>query len=921
MASRLFALGRWCYRHAWRVILAWVFALVVIGGAALALAGSFNDQFSIPSAPSQEALTKLRMTFPEASGASASAIIVPPKGTLVTDPSVRLVIEEGVTAFDKVQGVSAAISPWNEHIQGLVSSDATAAIIQVRLSMSQAHPEDLVGLDAAAAALQAKLPAGTTVTMGGEAYSIELPHFSVVEVIGVVIALVVLAFVLGSLVAAGMPILTALVGVALTAAVMFLMTRITTVNSVTPMLAVMLGLAVGIDYALFVLSRHREQLRDPGVSAEESTARSVATAGSAVVFAGLTVVIALLGLALAQIPFLTVMGVFASLGVALAVVIALTMLPALMGLAGERLRPRSVRVAMGTQGPVAETSAKRGVSRHEGPETPVEEQGEGTHAGRTRRPGRFLRAWVTTAIRWPWVTVVVIVVALGALALPATNLHLSLPNSGQHAATASDRIAYDLTTQHFGPGFNGPLIVTVDLLASTDPLGVMAGIRKDIEATPGVASVLIAVPNKNADTGFVQVIPTTAPDDVATQALVERLRAHDDAWRATHGGATAVTGMTAIQIDVSDRLAGALLPFGLFVVGLSLVLLTIVFRSIAVPIKAALGYLLSVGAAFGVTTLVFNDGWALWLANLEKPMAIISFLPILLMGILFGLAMDYEVFLVSRIREEYVHGKSARDAIVEGFVGSGRVVAAAALIMVAVFAFFVPEGMGPVKAIAFALAIGIAVDAFIVRMTLVPAVLALLGDKAWWLPKWLDKRLPSLDVEGESLARELALAQWPGTDDAVFAEALAAEPATGPLDLVVPPGGVVALHGQDERRAAMLLLAGRLAATSGRARVGGALLPEQASKVRRATVYLDPTRTASVARELSWATAHHTRVVCIDNADLLASEEDRQAVADLIASARADRDHAVLLGGANSGVLREFHPDALVAVRSFSHAN
>lgn len=895
MSSLLYAIGRWCYRHAWRVIVAWFGLLVVIGGASLAFAGHYDDRFSIPSAPSQAALTKLRMTFPEASGLSALAVVVPPAGTLVTDPTVKRTIEDGLSKFSAVDIVAGVVSPWDEHVSGLVASDARAAIIQVRLSKSQVFVEQLKPLEAAAAELQSRLPAGSTVTMGGEAFSIELPHMSLIEAIGVVVALVVLAIVLGSVVAAGMPILTALVGVGITMAVMMLLARITTINSVTPMLAVMLGLAVGIDYALFILSRHRDQLRDRDVTAEESTARAVATAGSAVVFAGVTVVIALLGLAFAFIPFITVMGAFASLGVTLAVLIALTLLPAFMGLLGERMRPRAARGA-----PVAEHAA----------------DGESQPPRRTKKPGRVFEMWVRGAIKWPWLTVVTIVTIAVLISIPAKNLHLSLPNSGQHDATASDRIAYDQAAKYFGVGFNGPLIVTADLLSSTDPLGVMAGMKADILAMHGVQSVLIATPNRNADTGFVQVIPTTGPDDPATQHLVEALRAKASSWLTTYGVATDVTGMTAIQIDISDRLAAALLPFGLFVVGLSLVLLTVVFRSIAVPIKAALGYLLSVGVAFGVSTLVFNEGWFKSLVNLEKPMAIISFLPILLMGILFGLAMDYEVFLVSRIREEYVHGRSARDAIIHGFVASGKVVVAAAVIMFAVFAFFVPQGMGPIKNIAFGLAVGIVVDAFVVRMTLVPAVLAILGDKAWWLPGWLDKRMPSLDIEGESLARELELAHWPGNGTALHVEQLAVEPVLDPIDLSVEPGGVVAIVGEDERAAAMLALSGRLGVTSGRARIAGALLPEQASRVRRAAAFIDPTQSGVVAHELDHALRRHTSAVFIDNADLLVTEGDKAAVAELIARARREGQLTVVLGGANHGVLDGFDPDFVVPVRS-----
>ncbi|PID98469.1 MAG: transporter, partial [Actinomycetales bacterium] len=342
MSSALYALGRWCFNHGRRVTLIWVLILAIFGGLSVAFMGNFDDKFTIPSAASQDALNKLRMTFPQASGLSALAIIVPPEGSDIDSPAIKATIERGVTAFEEISIVEGAVSPWNKHIKGLVAEDGRAAIIQVRLEMRQMKPEELTPLIDTAQWLEDQLPAGSTVTMGGEAFSMEFPKLSIVEVIGVGVAMVVLAIVLGSLVAAGMPIITAIIGVGVTMAVMMLLANIMTVNSVTPMLAVMLGLAVGIDYALFILSRHRDQLLDPQLDTEESTARAVATAGSAVVFAGLTVVIALLGLGLAGIPFLTVMGAFASLGVSLAVTIALTLLPAFMGLAGEKLRPKKV---------------------------------------------------------------------------------------------------------------------------------------------------------------------------------------------------------------------------------------------------------------------------------------------------------------------------------------------------------------------------------------------------------------------------------------------------------------------------------------------------------------------------------------------------------------------------------------------------
>ncbi|HMR49191.1 MAG TPA: MMPL family transporter [Arachnia sp.] len=877
MSATLYALGRWCYRNRGRVVALWLALLVVLGSIGVAFRGSFDDSFDIPGSSSSEAFRRLHMTFPEATATTATALFVAPEGDAVEEQ--RAAIEAAMPEFEGVPTIDLAVSPWDEMVDGTVSDDGRAAMMQLNLNVTETPTaEQLAEITAIGDAVQDRLPEGWQVAMGGQAFNIQLPALSIIEAIGVLVALAVLTVVLGSLVAAGLPLLTAIVGVGIAMSILLLVTRVASISSTTPMLAVMLGLAVGIDYALFILSRHRDELR-AGAEPEEAAGRAVGTAGSAVVFAGLTVFIALLGLGVANIPFLTAMGVFAALTVAFAVVIALTMLPALMGFLGERMRPKPKK-------------EKRAAARE----------------------GGAFAWWVGITTSHPIVTVIAVVLALGALSVPAAGLRLSLPNSGQNPSTAQDRIAYDLVAEHFGPGFNGPLIVTVDILTSDDPVAVLDGIVADIEATPGVASVPMATPNANVDTGLIQVVPTTAPDDPATQELADALRELESHWQDEFGVDTAVTGITAIQNDVSARLGSALLPFGVLVVGLSLVLLAAVFRSVWVPVKATIGYLLSVGAAFGATALVFNDGRLMWLVNLEQPVAVISFLPILLMGILFGLAMDYEVFLVSRIREDYVHGKPAVEAIRSGFVASGPVVVAAALIMFAVFAFFVPEGMGPIKQIAFALAVGVAVDAFVIRMTFVPAVLTLLGDRAWWLPAWLDRLLPTFDVEGETLTRELELAQWPGNGSVAYAEELAVEGVLAPLSLRLMPGNVVGLAGPvGARTGAALALSGRLEVTGGRARVAGQLLPQGASRVRRATEYVDLLLVHDIEAALRRLEAHDGSVLFVDNVEAAGTDAELAALAQVIDRARATRTHAVLLCGTTQAHLRMFDPDGVVA--------
>ncbi len=893
MSSTLYALGRWCFRHHWRVIVGWLLVVALAVAGAVGMRGAFDNSFTLPGTQSQQALDQLRATFPEMAGISATMVVVVDEGRTLDDPDVRRAIDDTVERLDDLDVVDSVRSPYDYVVDGQISADRTAGLAQVMLSVSMTDftSAQKAELTRAAADLQAALP-GSTVRMGGEAFNATIPTVGVVEVLGVGVALVVLVLTMGSFVAAGLPLISALVGVGVSMAVILVVSGLTSVNSTTPMLALMLGLAVGIDYALFIVSRHREQLAD-GLAPEESAARAVATSGSAVVFAGMTVFIALIGLVVARIPFLTTMGIAAAMAIAVAVAVALTLVPALTGLAGARLRPR------------VRTRRRRRVRVAAG------------HGGAASA------WWVRTVTRAPVLTIVAVVVALGALALPARHMQLALPNAGQNERGTSSREAYDLTAQKFGPGHNGPLVVTAEIVGSDDPVGVMDSLKEDIEAMPGVAMVALATPNRTADTGVVQVIPTTGPDDPATNDLVRRIRDKAPDWQKRLEVPTAVTGYTAVAIDVSDRLGSALLPFGVFVIGLSLVLLTMVFRSIVVPIKATAGYLLSVLACFGATTAVFTDGVGARLINVELPGPVISFLPIIVMGILFGLSMDYEVFLVSRMREDWVHGTPARAAVHTGFVGSAMVVVAAAVIMVSVFAFFVPDSdRGSLQPIAFALTAGVALDAFVVRMTLVPAVMFLLGERAWHLPRWLERRLPSLDVEGEVLARELALRDWPAPGDphVIWAEGLVAGD-TGhrlhsPVDLRVAPGQVHLVTGETPERSGLLLaLGGRLPVAEGRARVAGHLLADHPGKVRRSVRWIDldrPGAAQDLERLIGERPAGGRAIrtegpVIIDNADRPPNLRTREQLARLVEVAPA-REMALVLGATAAGARGIFLP-------------
>ena len=836
MSSMLYALGLRATKAKVLVLVIWLAILALLGAGAVFFSKGADAPITIPGTESQAAIDALGRTFPEVSGTSATIIVVAPQGQEADSEPFRGEIIDAAKELETLDTVTAVSTPFAELAPSGLSDDKQAALltIQMQATASDVPAETVAGIKAEADRLRDALPAGSEVSYGGDALSIAIPGFSATEAVGVIIAFIVLLFTLGSLIAAGMPLLIAILGVGISVAGIYFTTAFIDMTSTTPMLALMLGLAVGIDYTLFIVSRHQEQLR-AGVDMRESIARATATSGSAVVFAGLTVIIALVGLSVARIPFLTALGVAAAAGVAVAVLIAVTLTPAVLAMAGTRILSKKQRrlldqgTADSTTDSIADGIATDAAAA---PAQPLA----------VSKADRFFGGWVRVVTAKPLITVVLVLVTLGAATIPAFGLRLALPGAETLEADNPARITYELTGEHFGEGANGPLLLTGSIISSTDPLGLMEDLADEVRALPGVADVPLATPNQGADTGIIQVIPEEGPQAESTAALVSEIRSHHDEWLEKYGVSIAVTGFTAVAIDVSQLLLEALVPFGILVIGLSLILLAMVFRSVWVPIKATLGYVLSVGVAFGSVVAVFQWGWFADLLNVHHAGPVLSFMPILLMGVLFGLAMDYEVFLVSRIREEVVHGSPSSAAIQRGFVGSGRVVTAAAIIMFAVFAAFVPEGDPSIKVIALGLAVGVFVDAFIVRMTLVPAVLQLLGDRAWRMPRWLDKMLPAFDVEGEGLARELAHAHWPSDmPEAKIASANLALPGVGRIpDLRLAQGEALQLDPADPRSAALAaVLTGRGPIKAGTLKVTGLLLPERASSLRTRSAWAD----------------------------------------------------------------------------------
>ncbi|MFD6280832.1 MMPL family transporter [Streptomyces sp. NPDC060209] len=717
MAILLYRLGRLSFRRRGRVLALWLLLLALLGGGAAAFSGPTTSKFSIPGTESQKALDSLAREFPQAGGATGTIVVAAPEGGKLTPSGVAPVTEEAA----KVPGVLAAVDPF---VSKAVSQDGRYALIQVQF---ESGVDGITDTQREAFSEAGASVADLRVEHGGEIMR-GVPEIGSTEIIGVAVAALVLVLTFGSLVAAGMTLLNALVGVAAGMAGLFALSSTVELTSTAPILALMLGLAVGIDYALFITSRYRHYLSE-GMDGEEAAGRAAGTAGSAVVFAGATVVIALAGLAVAGVPFLTVMGLAAAATVALAVLVSLTLLPAVLGFAGTRVLPRKHRTRDRT--PVS---------------APVEAE-----AGFGFRWGR-----IVARLRVP--VLVLGVIGLGALALPVQDMRLALPDASTEAVGSPNREAYDLTTEGFGEGFNGRLVAVV----SGDTAQATGAAAKETAAlvmeTDGVLAVAAPQMNEKGTTALLAVIPDTGPTAATTEDTVNEIR---DRVADVEGATVSLTGATAVGIDVSEKLAAALPVYLLLVVGLSVLLLMLVFRSILVPVKAALGFLLTIGATFGITVAIFQEGHLAELVGLDTSGPLVSFLPILLIGILFGLAMDYEVFLVSRMREDFVHGADARESVISGVGHNARVVTAAAVIMTAVFGGFVFMPDPIIKSIGFALAIGVLIDAFVVRMALVPAVMHLLGRAAWWLPRPVDRVLPDLDIEGERLHREIPVQPQP----------------------------------------------------------------------------------------------------------------------------------------------------------------
>lgn len=718
MAKYLYRLGLWSARHAAYIIGLWTVILITAIYLGTWFAGPVSNSFSIPGTDSQKALDLLNTEFPQANGGDVRLIFAMPEGKQLTDENTQRAVIKMLDEVAKDKEIIGVISPYES---GALSEDKRIGYADVTY---QAPAEEVSeqSKNHLLQSLALTRDSGIQTELGGSV-EITIPPFGgISELIGIVIAFFILVFTFGSFRVAGLPIISAIVGVAIGLMFVTFGANYFNMNSEGTILALMLGLAVGIDYSLFIISRHRKLL-ESGMEIKESIALATATAGSAVIFAGLTVIIALASLAVVNIPFLSVMGLAASFTVLISVLIAITLLPAILSLAGNRISP---------------TRRNRLFKR----------------MPNTRESKPFAYRWGQFVAKYPIPILIAGFIGLNALALPALDMKLGLPDNGMKSIETSERRGYDLLSEGFGPGFNGPLVIVIRSTTGKQVQLTAHTIADDLGRMENVAAVSPLFPNEAGNLAVVSLTPKTGPNDVLTHDLVQSIRDRGKQLESEGQVQLMVTGLTAINIDTTDHLNTAFPLFGSIIVILAFLLLLLVFRSLLVPIKAVIGFLLSLLASLGVVVSVFQFGYMAKLFGVAAEGPIMNFLPVLLTGILFGLAMDYEVFLVSRMREEYTHTGLARLSVVDGLGHSGRVVTAAGLIMICVFGSFILSPDPTIKAIGLSLTLGVLIDAFVVRMTLVPAIMILLNHSSWYLPRWLKRILPNVDIEGESISNK-----------------------------------------------------------------------------------------------------------------------------------------------------------------------
>ena len=829
MAKFLFRVGRWSYLNKWKVIIAWVLLLAGVGGAAATLMKPMTSEFSISGTPAIEATYRTVELFPEggnpANAASVNLVFKAPDGEKLSDPENSEAIDEVITYLEDNLAMGDTMRFGNpiefspEFEQGIVdqftemglpeeaaredadnlsmvNEDETIAYTTFNFDAESPYSVEQSDKDIVTDAMNIGRDLGLQVEAGGAGFGDEIAVNTTSELIGLGVAFLVLIFTFGSLVSAGMPLISAVIGVGLGSLGLFIATHWVELNNITPVLAVMIGLAVGIDYALFILSRYRSERETK--DGPDAAGMAAGTAGSSVVFAGATVFIALFALIVANIGFLTAMGLAAAGTVAISVVVALTLIPALLGVLGDKAFAGRIPGVAGNRRRAKKNKSNKqdmkssqlanevGVAGDQiadaefGAAAPAEAE---PPKGKFRMTPTMGNRWVRLVRKMPGVVMAFVVLSLGALSAPVLNMELSLPADTTSNPDTTQRKAADLLSEGFYPGINGPFLVIVDAeninteSAALQPLMAAQGEDSTVEEQAqlssymytadalkrvgGVRHAQIVGLSEDGQAAQIMVSPQTSPTDAATVGVASALREATSRIEDATGAELGMTGLTAVQLDITERLEEAMPLYLALVVGLAILLLFLVFRSLLVPLVAALGFLLSVGSAFGLTVLVWQEGlWDL----VPAPGPLISFMPIFLIGVTFGLAMDYQVFLVTRMREHYSHTggepspgspySGVDESTIVGFTQGARVVTAAAIIMISVFVAFINQPLPFIQIFGFALAVAVFFDAFFIRMSLVPATMFLMGKATWWLPKWMDKAMPPLDIEGTALEKE-----------------------------------------------------------------------------------------------------------------------------------------------------------------------
>jgi RND superfamily putative drug exporter len=734
MTGVLYRLARFSVRHRFAVLAAWILLAVALVGVSHRLGDNTNDNVTLPGTNSQQAADALSKSFPDQANGSSPIVLHVSSGKL-TDSKYSQAVNQAAADVAKAPDVASVVNPLTSQGASALSKDQRTGYLSVTLSVSPGAisvDDAQTIINAAAKPAQA---AGIQVETGGQlGQKVSKPATETSELIGIIAAMVILTFTFGTVVAMLLPIVTAILGLASTLSIVQIFSHAFTVSTVAPTLATMIGLGVGIDYALFIVTRHFRGLKD-GLDLRESIARAVATSGGAVAFAGGTVTIALVSLAVAGIPLVTTMGLMAAVAVVVAVLAALTLLPAMLAIIGPRINALRVR---------------------------------GRHPADHPKQGLWAR-WAAGVVRRPVISTLAALAILIPLAVPLLSLTLGQKDVAALSTSTTARRAYDLISDNFGAGVNGPLLVAVSLgspaqasssgsassqsSAGSDPRASdqrLQTLEKDVSQTAGVAAVTPVQIDKAGTTAYFNAIATTGPAEQATANLVSKLRSSviPDAEKGTNMRAY-VGGSTASNVDLASDISSKLLLQILVVIALSFLLLMLAFRSVVIPAQAAVMNLLSIGAAYGVLVAIFQFGWLHSLIGLDSAVPIVSYVPLFMFAVLFGLSMDYEVFLVSQIKEHADAGEGAKRAVVSGLVTSGRVITAAATIMVFVFGSFVLNGDPTVKQFGIGLAVAVILDATVVRCLLVPARMASLGKANWYLPRWLGRILPHINIEGE----------------------------------------------------------------------------------------------------------------------------------------------------------------------------